>query len=271
MHRIYYPRELIKGSEIVIDDVRQAHYLFDVLRLGNNDQVCVFDGQGSEYYCQIQELSKRKARLLIKGKHKIKNSPKPKLAIACALLKQKSRFDDLVNKLSQLGVDAIIPMLTERVVIHWDAEQKKRHHERWCNIAKQACSQSKRNTLPVIEPVTPINQLLSYGSYELKLIATPTQRDFYLRDIIFSQSGCADYPQGFVRPEKQNAGFLKSILILIGPEGDFTKQELAQAKSAKFIPIFLGEQILRVDTAALAVAAFIRLSAAGNYQVKKNI
>ena len=245
MPRLYCPKEFIQSQEIVINQRKQIHYLCDVLRLRLDDDIFVFDGQAHEYLCRIQGISKKGVTLRIKEEIKIKFPWKTNLAVACALPRQKSRFDDLVDKLTQLGVDRIIPMITQRVIIRWDSCQRQRHHQRWRKIAEQACNQSGRNTLPDIEPIREINQILTLESYDLKLMLTLTlpvegEGGQNLREIL------TDSPA-------------KSILILIGPEGDFTRQELTQAKDAGFIPVFLGDLVLRVDTAAIAAAAFVRL------------
>jgi 16S rRNA (uracil1498-N3)-methyltransferase len=241
MARLYCPEESLHGKYIVIGEREQIHYLCDVLRLKIKDEVFVFDGRGNEYHCQIQKLSSREITLTKIEKIKMRLQWKTNLAIACALPKQKSRFDDLVDKLSQLGVDRIIPMITKRVIVRWDSNQKQRHRQRWCEIAKQACIQSGRNNLPIVEPVKEINQILTQvESYDSRLILTLLEKKRNLRDIV-----CEPLP--------------KNVLILIGPEGDFTPQELTQAKTAGFIPVFLGDLVLRLDTAAIAVAAFFRL------------
>jgi 16S rRNA (uracil1498-N3)-methyltransferase len=206
-----------------------------------NDDVFIFDGKAHEYRCQIQAISKGKVSLLIKEEIKNRIQRTINLVIACALPRQKSRFDDLVDKLSQLGVNKIIPMITSRVIVRWGSIQRQRHYQRWCKIAQQACAQSGRNTLPIIEPIKGIKQILSCDeSYDLKLISTLIEKKQNLKGILFKS-------------------LPKSILVLIGPEGDFTKQELNQANAAGFTPVFLGDLVLRVDTAAIAVAAFFRL------------
>ncbi|MGD9015223.1 MAG: RsmE family RNA methyltransferase [Candidatus Omnitrophota bacterium] len=241
MARIYCPEESLRSENIVVNQRAQIHYLCDVLRLKINDHIFVFDGKGNQYDCQIQQLSKKEARLLKKEKINIKLQWKINLAIACALPKQKSRFDDLVDKLSQLGVDRIIPMITERVIVRWDANQRQRHNQRWRKITQQACIQSGRNNLPVIEPIQGIKQILTRAhAYDLKLIPTLMEKKNNLRELL-------------------SEPLPRSVLFLIGPEGDFTHQELTQAKTCGFIPVSLGDLILRLDTACIAVTAFFRL------------
>ncbi|MFC1657905.1 RsmE family RNA methyltransferase [Candidatus Omnitrophota bacterium] len=242
MARLHCPEIPFGQDNIVINQSKQIHYLRDVLRLKVNDDVFVFDGQGNEYHCQILAMAPRKVTLQKRQKAATRVARRLSLAIACALPRQKSRFDDLVDKLSQLGVARIIPMVTERVVVRWDSRSKERHHQRWCEIAKQACMQSGRNNLPVIEPVKEMGEVLTDAvNCELKLIPTLAEKKKNLRDLF-----CDSLPG--------------SALVLIGPEGDFSPRELRDARKAGFVPVFLGELVLRVDTAAIAVAAFFSLN-----------
>ena len=244
MARLYCPKESVIGTHIIINRAEQIHYLIDVLRLKVGDEVFAFDGEMYEYRCQVEEISVKSLKLLIREKNEIKLKKKLDLTIACAIPKQRSRFDDLIDKFSQLGVDKILPMITERVIVRWDTDQKEEHLKRWRKIAQASCTQSGRNILPIIEPVQEINQILAHSeSYDLRLIPTASGRRRDLKDIF--------------------AKFLaKNILVLIGPEGDFTKQELVEAESKGFVPVSLGDLVLRVETAAIAVSAFFRLNQA---------
>ena len=242
MTRLYYPAKLIDKKQILISQRRQIHYMLDVLRLKADEEIFVFDGEGNEYRCRIQGISKELVSLCVKQRISSRLNRKISLSIACALTRQKGRFDDLVDKLSQLGVDRIIPMLCQRVVLRWDYGQKQRHQLRWQRIAQEACRQSGRNALPVIEPVTDINRILSFGGdYDLKLIPTPSEKRQNLANVLFKSQA-------------------ERILVLIGPEGDFAQQELAGAKKAGFIPVLLCDLTLRVETAAIAVAALFKLN-----------
>ncbi len=243
MARLYYPGKLAKNKQIIIDELQQVHYVCDVLRVKAGDEIFLFDGRGNEYCAQIQELSRKKVGLSIKTEVKTKTVSAVSLTIACALPKQRSRFDDLIDKLAQLGVDEIIPMITQRVIVRWNDSQRQRHSERWNKIAQGACIQSGRNKLPIIVPIETIEQVLARGtSYKLKLIPVLQERE---------RKSLSDIIAG---------GAPKSVLVLIGPEGDFTSLEVAQAKQNGFIPACLGDLVLRVDTAAIAVAAFFQLS-----------
>jgi 16S rRNA (uracil1498-N3)-methyltransferase len=238
MHR-FYLEDPISGEQVVIKDADQLHHLRDVLRLKTGDQIAVFDSAGREYLCLIASITRQKTLLNVLESKTIR-SARFKLAVACALPK-KSGFDDIVDKLTQIGVDTIIPLLTERVVVKTE-EARGSRLERWRKIARGAAEQSQRNTLPSIPGILFLKDLLSDSTgYDLKLIPTLDGERLSLHQIL---------------AEKMPT----SVLVLIGPEGDFTPEEVKGAISAGFQPVTLGDNVLRVETAAVAVAAYLKLA-----------
>lgn len=239
MHRLFCQSCEISEGKIIIADKSKAHHLKDVLRLRQNDKVSVCDEKGNVYDCIIRDLSGA-VELDIKEKHSASLKKGPTLTIACAIPK-KAKFDEIVDKLTQIGVDKIVPIETERVIVRWDSQKKALQKKRWEKIAFSAAEQSQRNNLPIIEEIKDIRQVFEgSGNYDLKLIPALIGRRRSLKEVL--------------RKSKS-----KSILVLIGPEGDFSQQEIELAKKAGFIPVTLGSQVLRVDTAAVAIASFIRL------------
>lgn len=241
MHRFFSPLKDIMGNKIIIDDRNQLHHLRDVLRLKTSDEVIIFDEKGNEYNCVIKKLQRARICLDIKERRKAFQKDKGiKVTVACAIPK-KSRMDEIIDKLTQLGVDRIIPLETQRVIIKLDKTKKLLRHKRWKKIALNASLQSQRNTLPILEPIKNIEEVLSNSDeYDLKLIATVSGKLKSLKEII----------------AKSNS---KNLLVFIGPEGDFTSEEIDLAIKAGCLPISLGDLVLRVETAAVAILSFIRL------------
>jgi len=242
MHRFYVGQK-IDNDAISISDAEQLHYLKDVLRLKVNDEVIIFDGKGNEYVCSITGLNRKQVVFTVKASKRTE-SKKFKLTVACAIPKM-AKMDEIINNLTQLGVDCIIPMETDRVIVKLDNSKKEARLKRWRKIAQSAAQQSQRGSMPLIEPITRIETVLSRSQdFDLKLIPTLSGERKHLKEVL------AESKPG-------------NILVLIGPEGDFTPQEIERAKSAGFIPISLGDSVLRVETAAIAVASFIKLSLTG--------
>ena len=148
-------------------------------------------------------------------------------------------MDDIVDKLTQLGVDVIIPLETERVVVRIE-ENRRSRLERWQKIARSAAEQSRRNIIPSIPGILDFKAALAQAkSADLKLIPTLDGERKNLKEAL---TGCS----------------FKDIFVLIGPEGDFTAQEVGQAVNSGFDPISLGDSVLRAETAAIAVAGYLR-------------
>jgi 16S rRNA (uracil1498-N3)-methyltransferase len=239
MHRVYCPKEYILADSITITAPEQAHYLCGVLRVRVYEALTVFDGEGKEYLCQVETISPRRADLKIVQKTLVKKAAVG-LTVACAIPK-KSKMDDIIDKLTQLGAQRIIPMFTERVNVAWGQQQRQKHLCRWRKIGISASEQSGRAYLPDISEIQDIEEVLAQsGNYDLKLIPTLLDRKLFLREILSKQ-------------------VFRKILVLIGPEGDFTPQEVSLASRNGCIAVSLGDLTLRVETAAVAVASYIRL------------
>jgi 16S rRNA (uracil1498-N3)-methyltransferase len=235
----FYVAYKISGDTAVIADMDSLHHLRDVLRLRPGDEVSLFDSEGNECTGKLAALDNKKAVFSISTCRKA--PPRiHKITFACAIPK-KSLMDDIVDKLTQLGVDAIIPMETGRVVVKLDDNRLGRL-ERWRKIARNAAEQSRRNSLPDIPDILNINQVLSLaGEVDLKLIPTLTGQRTTLQDAL-------------------SARRFKNVLVLVGPEGDFTDEEIGQALKAGFTGISLGDSVLRSETAAVAVASYLRFA-----------
>lgn len=238
MNRVYI-NGTVTGNTISLADPDQIHHLREVLRLKPGDEIMVFDEAGNEFLTAISGWERKQAILTIISR-KPARPDRLKIAIACAVPK-KSRMDDIIDKLTQLGVDTIIPLETERVIVKME-ENKISRLERWRKIARNAAEQSQRNRLTEVTPVTALEDVLGQAvDFDLKLLPTLTGESRPIRDVLAG-----------IRPA--------SILALIGPEGDFSPREIEQASIAGFVSVSLGSTVLRVETAAIALAAYLHLA-----------
>ena len=242
MNRFFVEKISPKDKLIILSDYAQLHHLRDVLRIRLFEQVAVFDGSGNEYIAAVAEIGPEAVKLEIKERRQARE-PGVKITVACAIPK-KVKMDDIVDKLTQLGVQRLIPLQTERVVVRLDKQKKLQRLSRWQKIALSASKQSQRSSLSEIDPITEFKDAVLAGSgFDLKLIPTLEGRRRSLKQVF----------SGF-------SGKIEKVMLLIGPEGDFTPGEIALAKEAGFLPVSLGHQVLRVDTAAIASVSFIKLN-----------
>lgn len=238
------PRLFIAGgdflNEVCLIDKEKIHYLKDVLRLKEGDSLYLLDGKGNEYLCRITRLTRNEIICKIEQK-KQGFFEGIFLAVACAIPK-KNIFDEIVDKLTQLGVDEIFPIITERTQKDLSTKSVNLRQARWKRISLAASQQAQRLKLPKIGEVKGFKDFFSQAlDYELKLIPTLSCETITLKKVL----------------EENKTS--KRILVLVGPEGDFSSKEVAMAKEKGFIPVSLGSFVLRVETAAVAISSFIRL------------
>jgi len=242
MNRFFVGKINPKDGFIIVSDHTQLHHLRNVLRIKPREQVAVFDGSGNEYITAVTEIAPGAAKLEIKEKRPA-CEPGIKITVACAIPK-KVKMDDIVDKLTQLGVQRLIPLQTERVIVRLDKQKRAQRLLRWQNIALSAAKQSQRSRLPEIDPITEFKDAVLAGKgFDLKLIPTLEGQRKNLKEIF------SDF-----------SGKIENVMLLIGPEGDFTADEVALAKESGFLPVSFGYQVLRVDTAAIAAVSFIKLN-----------
>ncbi len=245
MHRFFLPN--LQQPVLAADE---AHHCIHVLRLKVGDTVNVFNGRGHEAQAQIAEIAKDSVRLTI-----LQHSGTPALPCRITLAQAipKKSMDLIVQKATELGVVTIVPLMSERTLVQLDEDSKK--VERWREIALDACKQCGNNWLPEIQPPQKARDFINaLGKFDLMLIASLQPDAKPLKEILSEASFVVGRvpSRGVTNAPAEGSGpTAPSVLILIGPEGDFTPAELSLAKSAGCLPLSLGPLVLRAETAAL--------------------
>jgi 16S rRNA (uracil1498-N3)-methyltransferase len=234
MRHFYIEPEMAANPAVTLDGT-QAHHLRDVLRLNPGDHLKLFDGTGHEYDAVIQALSASKAELVITGKRSIVMESPLRLVIAQAFLKGK-KMDKVLPPLCELGMTQWIPFFAERSVPYPDEKRLAGRLERWEKIARESFKQCGRSVLPQITAPVSFDEMLRLGpDCELKYI--------------FWEEQFRDHPQkGVAAPHPVE----NSIMMVLGPEGGFSRQEVEKANRCGFETAGLGPRILRAETATIA-------------------
>jgi len=240
MHRFYCPNADFSLPKIMINDSTEIHHLKSVLRMKKGVKVEIFNGRGDEILGVIESLNDKGVDVTVVSRQKSQVRG-PKIILACAIPK-KAKFEFIIEKATELGVDEIIPMQTARTEVVISGDRKERKNARYQAVAVNAAKQSGRSVMPRVSDITLFKDVIANASENtLKLIPCLIGERKNLRDALSAT---------------QN---MKSIIFLIGPEGDFTSQEVELALKNGFLPVSLGETTLKVDTAALVVVAFAKL------------
>jgi 16S rRNA (uracil1498-N3)-methyltransferase len=208
----------------------EARHLSAVMRAAVGDEVTLFDGSGAEFVARIAAIRKGAVELSIVARHEISRELAFALTLAVALPKGE-RQKWLIEKATELGVTRLVPLITERGV----AQPVDAALDRWRRAVIEASKQCGRNRLLEIAPASPVAEFLAAAPPSAtQLIADPTGQ-----------------PIGSLGLSKNG-----EVVAAIGPEGGFTRAELSVAISNGWQPVSLGNRTLRVETAAIAIAAW---------------
>lgn len=235
MSRFYVPKENIRQNEIIVDG-DEAHHIVDVMRMKDGDVVVIFDGTGNQYSGFIKKIDARNKKVIVEVVKVEKPSPEnlPKIVLAQAIPK-KQKMDYIVEKSTELGVERMIPLVTDRTIVRPDGSDRGKKVSRWEKIATVAAKQCGRCDVPAIDAIMDLKELAkSFDQYDIVLMACLTDKTVPLKEAI--------------------AGFKTGkVLVLIGPEGDFTPEEIGLLRLNNCKLVSLGKRVLKSDTAGLFV------------------
>ena len=234
----YYAPTLDKG---VLDD-EQSHHCSQVMRQLVGDLFTAFDGHGSEAKARITEISRDEVKFEILAKASSPRATHP-VWLAQALTKPKS-MDLILQKATELGVSELVPLQSDHSVAQVGEEKAEAKTGKWQKLTIEAAKQCGQNWLPVVHaPIAPKDFVANIPRGGLKLIASLQPEAKPLKAVLREHL-----------PSLQPG---TPVIVMIGPEGDFTPAEIGQARSAGFSPVSLGKIILRAETAAIFVLSAI--------------
>lgn len=242
MHRFSLPPEDCRGSALTLTG-REAYHALRVLRVRRGERVTVLDGAGCEFLCGVGAIGKQAVQLNILEK-KIISPPPCQITLLQAIPKGKL-IEAIIEKATELGAHRIVPILAERVTSRLDDASAAEKAEKWRLVAIEAIKQCGSAWLPRVDaPMTPQQFLAGQEKFDLALVGS-LQPD-------------ARHPRECLREYQSRHGALpRSVCVWIGPEGDFTPDELRAIQSAGAKPISLGRLVLRVETAAIYCLSFL--------------
>jgi len=234
--RLFSPVRLSANTSLTLGS-EQARYVGRVLRLRSGDTLTVFDGSGGEYPANVVTISKQALELRI-GDHNSRSSESPLRIRLLQGISRGERMDFVVQKTTELGVHRITPVLTDFSVVKLEPQRAAKRVTHWMKVAANACEQSGRNELPVIDTPSTLYEVLDDEKSQdgLRLVLDP---------------GAQQPLSSIFRPEGH-------ATVLIGPEGGLSDKEQERAQLAGFAAVSFGPRILRTETAALAAIACLQ-------------
>lgn len=259
MQRFFLPPEATREDRLVLSD-REAHHALNVVRLRPGESVAVLNGAGERLWCHVAELGRREVILQVTRRESLP-VPAWDVTLIQAIPKGKA-FDTILQKATELGAARIIPLISHRVVSQIDPDRAESKVAHWRAIAIESIKQCGSPRLPAIDdPIalpTLLSRLAASAPAGLQLVASLRPDARPPREVI----------DPVVQPTLGTPAHTpREAQIWVGPEGDFTDEELDAIQGSGAIPISLGPLVLRADTAAITCLAM--LNYAGQYQASR--
>ncbi len=231
--RLFIETALNVGGRIELNE-DAAHYVRNVLRFKQDQQIVLFNGQGGEYLGRFSEVSRKSVRVEIE--QFVDRDIESPLVVKLGLgISRGDRMDWAVQKAVELGVTHLTPLVTERCVIKFNDDKKQQRLQHWINIAQHAAEQSGRTRLPALSEIADLPDWVG-RQHGLRVFLDP-----------YAEQSLAD-----LTPE---AG---QVTLLSGPEGGFSDHERQYATASGFVGVRIGPRILRTETAVLSALTAVQ-------------
>jgi 16S rRNA (uracil1498-N3)-methyltransferase len=253
MHRFYIAPQDWNPDALILRGP-EAHHARDVLRLQPGGRVVVFNGRGHEITAEITKVTREEIHL--RKMHEARVPPLPcQITLAQAIPKRKN-MDLIVQKAVEIGAAVIAPLVSERTIVHLESKEAAQKQAKWQQVAIEAAKQCGQNWLPTVQLPKTLREFFDVvaalvPSAESLDRRSPRRAPLQLRLIGSLQSDAVHLKTVLSDYEHEHHARPTSVLMCIGPEGDFTPAELNLARSHGCRPITLGPIILRVETAAI--------------------
>lgn len=233
--RIYQPQPLAIHQQLNLDEDGAAH-IGKVLRMGNGEQISLFNGDGNDYLAEIIDAGKKHVTVkLLSCETNLSESP---LNLHLGqVISRGDRMEFTIQKSVELGVNTITPLFSDRCGVKLNGERLEKKIQQWQKIVISACEQSGRSQVPVVRPAMDLHDWCSEPTSALKLNLHPR-----------AAHGINGLDLAHTR-----------VRLLIGPEGGLSAEEIAMTETYQFTDVLLGPRVLRTETASLTAITALQL------------
>ncbi len=231
--RIYTPQALASNSTVELE-AEASHHLLKVLRMDVGRPLVLFNGDGNQYSGAIARTTKKTAIVLIQQEEYKPNISPLEIELAIGLSKG-DRFDWVLQKATELGVTKISPLITARSEVKLSGERLEKKMAGWEKVIIGACEQCQRNVIPALNDLQTIQSYVEQNQSNVKLVLHHRSKEALHN----------------LKPEQ-------SATLLIGPEGGLSDAEIQAAETQGFMPLKLGNRVLRTETAPIAALSIMQ-------------
>ncbi|MEY4316377.1 MAG: Ribosomal small subunit methyltransferase [Pseudomonadota bacterium] len=257
MARFYCDTPLVTGQTIALPATAARHV--QVLRMQPGHTLTLFNGEGGEFEAEVTHMGRSDVQVRV-GMHSALEREALRAVQLVVGMPANERMDWLVEKATELGVQRITPVMTERSVVRLNGERAEKKQAHWQAIAISACEQCGRNRVPHVDVPLRLEAWLSSsqntdqqknadGSAALRAVMSLHESTQALSSLL--QNGQVE--------QVATSSIHQPVVLLTGPEGGLSDAEDAAARQAGFVAVSLGARVLRAETAALAALAYLTL------------
>ncbi len=245
LHRFFVPPKQIQDGSVSIRGTDVWH-ITKVLRLSRGAEVIVFDGTGREYRVALGDQKRREIKGTVREQWERRTESPVHLMLVQGVPKA-AKMDLIVQKATEIGVNKIVPLQTARADVggrekHLSQEKSAQKLDRWSRIGMEAAKQSQRSSLPIMETFMTIDEFLAQPfSADLRLMLWEGEQQQRLKTVL-----------------RQQPDAVKSVILVIGPEGGLTAEEAQRFTEAGYHSVSLGPRILRTETAGLVALGILQ-------------
>lgn len=231
--RIHTPQPLAAGQRIDLDD-NAANHVARVLRMQAGEQIRLFNGDGQDYPAVLAEVGKRTVAVEIATPVPAASESPLRIHLG-QTMSRGDRMDYAVQKATELGVNDITPLHSERCEVRLKGERQEKREGHWQQVAISACEQSGRAVVPNVHPIQTLADWVNSVQADLRLV-------------LHHHSAA---PLELSTPPA-------SVALLVGPEGGLTEEEVNLARQAGFLPVAFGNRVFRTETAPVAAISILQ-------------
>ncbi len=215
------------------------NHIVNVLRLKKDDEIFVFNYEYGEYAAKIKEINNKEKKVIVSLEELIRKREKNNIKL-CAIVSliKKEKWEFVLEKLTEIGIDIIIPYLAKRSVVKIEKVNEKK--ERWQKIIYSAVKQCGRLSEPEIKDIIfNIDELKLENNSKKFFIWEKEEKNLFIDEVVKSERN------------------ISNVYFIIGPEGGFEDEEAEKLLKSGFIPVSIGDTVLRAETAIIAVASIL--------------
>lgn len=238
MHRFFVPQ--LYNESMRIEGV-DARHISKVLRMQLGDKLQIVSDDGVSAVAEIAAIDGDGVDVRCLEKLAESHEPRVRLILAQGLAKGE-KMEFIIQKAVEMGAYSVVPVAMEHSVVRLDGAKADKKVERWQKIAESAAKQSKRDLIPQVQSVQSLKEALANNPCTTKIIAYECEDRLSLKSALRAAEA---------------AGGITDLLLIIGPEGGISEQELEVARDAGAVPVSLGRRILRAETAGLVAISAI--------------